>query len=423
MLRTGDRVGNYEVEALLGVGGMASVFRARHTTLGSAHAIKVLNAEVAEHAVVRDRFVQEGRLLAQVRHPGLVRVTDVVSHEGVAGLVMDLLDGEDLASRLRAGPLSPEVAAGIMLQVLSAVGHAHRSGVVHRDLKPANIFLVHRPGKFPLVKVLDFGIAKLRGLELTQGVQALGTVAYMSPEQIETPSKVDARSDLFSLGVVLFEMVAGEPPYSGDTDFAIMQRIVEGRPEPLPDRAGVLAPVIQRALRVNPDERFPDAGAFAEVLRGLAPLDVRHAVAEWEAQGASVDPSTEAPARTPQNPHPLAPGAGDQPVDARAARSLVRWVGGLQLVSGLLNLLVMSWLQFFNLFCVIFWFPWGFGFVLLVVGCIEVLTGLSAILTGTAAIRRTATLEVVSLAAGGLVSGVVGMYVLSLRRRYPGVLT
>jgi len=427
LLRAGQQVGNYEIEARLGVGGMASVYRARHVTLGSEHAIKVLNAELAQNDEVRDRFVQEGRVLAQVRHPGLVRVTDVVSGEDVAGLVMDLLDGEDLERRLRAGPLSAEVAAGLMLQALSAVGHAHAAGVVHRDLKPANLFLVHRPGKLPLVKVLDFGVAKLRGLEQTRGIQSLGTVAYMSPEQIEAPAKVDVRSDLFSLGVVLFEMVAGEPPFAGDTEFAVMQRIVEGRSPPLPERAGVLEPVVRRALQVRPEDRFPDAASFAEVLRGIAPPDIRHMVAEWEGEGRRVQTSAEPAfpdaAEAPARPAEIV-AAEPAPLDRREVRSVIRWAGTLQLLSGVINVLFMGFFQFFNAaWCPIFGLPAVFGLLLWVVGGVEVLSGLAALGVGSpVALRRTAHLELLSFAGLGLISGFVGLYVLSLRRRYPGAI-
>ncbi|MEN0062632.1 MAG: serine/threonine-protein kinase [Myxococcota bacterium] len=444
MLRAGDQVGNYKIDAIRGTGGMATVYRATHTSLGSRHAIKVLNPEFAEDPSIRERFLHEGRVLAQLHHPGLVRVTEVVSGEGIAGLVMDLLEGEDLANRLQAGPLSSEVAAGLLLQALSALGHAHQAGVVHRDLKPANLFLVHRPGKLPLVKVIDFGIAKLRGLDRTQGIRAMGTAAYMSPEQIESPANVDARSDLFSLGVVLYEMVTGEPPYSGDTDFAVMQRIVDGRASAVPEHAQVLAPIIERALQTRPEDRFPDAASFAEVLRGLAPIDIRLRVAEWEGEGASA-PAISSPAADPAPPPakaklprvpppasvappaPFAEAALVEPDEVDASwvelRSVARWAGILQLASGIVNLF-MGTLQFLNVsWCPIFGLPAVLGLMLWIVGGVEILGGLSALVTGRpGSLRRTAYLEVASFAGGGVISGFVGLYVLSLRRRYPGVL-
>ncbi len=230
LLDDGTRVGNYVIEAFLGSGGMASVYRVRHRVLQSVHALKVLAEHLGRSRELRVRFLKEGQVLAQVQHPGLVRVTDVVDEPACAGLVMDLLEGEDLARRVaRAGPLAPAEVAGIALQALSAIGHAHEAGVIHRDLKPANLFLVPRGGhRPPLVKVLDFGIAKLAGSDLTRGSGAMGTVAYMSPEQIELPAEVDERSDLFSLGVVLFELLVGENPFRADTDYLIMQRITAG---------------------------------------------------------------------------------------------------------------------------------------------------------------------------------------------------
>ncbi|MEZ4239892.1 MAG: serine/threonine-protein kinase [Myxococcota bacterium] len=173
-MEPGEAVGNYIVEATLGEGGMASVYRVRHRALGSAHALKVLRPELARSAHLRARFLHEGQVLAQIHHPGLVRVTDVVDPPGVAGLVMDLLEGRDLERRLRDGPLPVDEAAGILLQALATVQTAHAAGVIHRDLKPANLFLVE--SEHPVgVRVLDFGIAKLRGQDQTREGGTMGT--------------------------------------------------------------------------------------------------------------------------------------------------------------------------------------------------------------------------------------------------------
>ena len=380
VLSEGAHVGNYAVEAFLGSGGMSSVYRARHRVLNSLHAVKVLNPELGRSDALRERFLQEGQVLAQVRHPGLVRVTDVVDEGLVAGLVMDLLEGEDLAERLRRGAIPVGEAAGIALQVLSALEHAHREGVVHRDLKPGNIFLVDRGSRKPaLATVLDFGIAKLRGSELTRGTSTMGTVSYMSPEQIEHPGEVDARSDLFSLGVVLFEMVAGVPAFPGDTDFAIMQRIVAGEQAHLAEGAGPLAPVVAKALQSDPDQRYPTAAAFAHALRPFAPPDVRLMVDEWEGTGGLERPAGGLrPAAAPPSPPPPTEAGPPAVVDPLAGlelqrmtdREVVRLAGSLQLVSGVFNLTVMSFVQCFGLG----WLgglPMCFGVLLFVVGGFE----------------------------------------------------
>ena len=436
MLEEGAQVGNYVLEAFVGSGGMSSVYRARHRALHSVHAIKVLNSELGRSAALRERFLQEGQVLAQVRHPALVRVTDVVDDGGVAGLVMDFLEGRDLAAALELGPLDVEQAANIVLQVLSGVGHAHGAGVVHRDLKPGNIFLVnrgdHRP---PAVKVLDFGIAKLADSALTRGTSTMGTVAYMSPEQIEHPGQVDGRSDLFSLGVVLFEMLAGSTPFSGDTDFAIMQRIVSGERSDLPPSAGLLAPVVQRALRADPSERFPTAQAFAAAVRPLASPEVRLMVDDWEgtgevdrgpvvelgskllvpASGGQSTGETLAVSDEPVVRHP------DAPLEPRE-REVVRLMGSLQLVSGVFNIGIMSTVQCFGLG----WLgglPACFAGLLLVVGSFEVWSGLQAIAFGNRKwIRPTALLEIMSLAGAGILSTAVGVTVLFVRRQYPHAL-
>lgn len=430
MLSEGSRVGNYIVGAFIGSGGMSSVYRARHRTLNSEHAIKVLERGFSGSASLRDRFLQEGRVLAQVRHPALVRVTDIVDEAGTAALVMDLLDGEDLAHRLHRGPLSVADAAGIALQVLAAMDHAHRNGVIHRDLKPANVFLVARGGgRAPRVKVLDFGIAKLAGSERTHNSATMGTVSYMSPEQVESPASVDERSDVYSLGVVLYEMITGEAAFAGDTDYAIMKRIVAGDPPVLPAAAGDLAPIIRRAMMPAPADRFPTAAAFASALRPLAEPDVRLMVDDWEGSG-TYDPEVPSASGPDTPPAPrfdmpvLAPAA--EVVEAERRRltnaEVVRLAGILQLTSGVFNLCVMSMVQCFG-FGWLGGLPACFGLVLIVVGVFEVASGLAALIGGSARwIRPTALLEVMSLAGAGLFSALVGMTILFVRKRYPAAL-
>lgn len=442
MLSEGTRVGNYIVGAFIGSGGMSSVYRARHAALNSEHAIKVLEAGFGRQSSLRERFLQEGRVLAQVRHPALVRVTDVIDEGDLAALVMDLLEGEDLAHRLMRGPLSVPEAAAVALQALAAMEHAHGNGIIHRDVKPANVFLVARgKGRGPQVKVLDFGIAKLAGSERTHNSATMGTVSYMSPEQIENPASVDARTDVFSLGVVLYEMVSGKPAFGGDTDYAVMKRIVEGVHPELPPSAGALDGIVRRAMQPHPGDRYGSANEFAAALRPLAPPEVRLMVDDWEGSG-TFDPDV--PARRPgpvtSQAAPPAGGLpmnGEQPIGFQAPildpvaavtdeerrrmthAEVVRLTGIMQLTSGVFNVCVMSIVQCFGLG----WLgglPACFGGLLLVVGLAEILSGLTALSSGSPRwIRPIALLEVVALAGGGVISALVGMAILFVRKRYP----
>lgn len=280
MLAKGATVGAYIIEGPLGSGGMATVYRVRHSVLGSEHALKILRADLVKSAQIRARFLDEGRLLAQLRHPGLVRVTDIVSEPDLAALVMDLMVGQSLADVLARGPLSVTQAAGIALQVLAALDHIHAHDIVHRDLKPSNLFVTPAADGRVTVRVLDFGIAKVSGQDRTRSQATMGTYAYMSPEQIRNPASVDRRSDLFAMGAVIYEMVTGEPAFTGDTDYETMQRVVDAAYTPvsahLDSVPAALTEAIGTALQRDPADRFADARAFAATLRGLAnPDDLR----------------------------------------------------------------------------------------------------------------------------------------------------
>ena len=279
LLQPGTQLdGRYEVVKLLGQGGMAAVYQVRHLGLHSTHALKVLNADLARNDDIRGRFLGEGRIQARLRHPNIVQVTEIVTTP-VAGLVMDYIEGPTLGEMCRERGLEPPVLLEVFLPVLDAVEEAHKHNVVHRDLKPDNIIIGKDNRGRLQPKVTDFGIAKVvvgEGSDSKARTQAgarMGTLLYMSPEQIRGAAEVDARSDIFSLGAILYEAATGRVAFHASSDYDTMKRIVEGTYEP-PDRVvGSLHPVIagciRKALAVDPAERFQDCAAFREALEQL----------------------------------------------------------------------------------------------------------------------------------------------------------
>ncbi len=276
LLQPGTQLdGRYEVVRLLGQGGMAAVYQVRHLGLHSMHALKVLNADLARNEDIRGRFLGEGRIQARLRHPNIVQVTEIVTTP-VAGLVMDYIEGPTLGELCRDRPLEPQVLLDVFLPVLDAIEEAHRHNVVHRDLKPDNIIVGRdNRGRF-LPKVTDFGIAKVLvgestdGKARTQAGARMGTLLYMSPEQIRGAGEVDARTDIFALGAILYEVATGKVAFHASSDYDTMKRIVEGTYEPPERVVGGLPPVIagciRKALAVDPAERFQDCAAFREAL-------------------------------------------------------------------------------------------------------------------------------------------------------------
>jgi eukaryotic-like serine/threonine-protein kinase len=273
----------YEITRLLGQGGMGAVWEAKHLRLpGKRVVVKVLLFGATD-ATILARFRREAEIGSRLGHPNIVQVLDFNTlADGTPYIVLELLQGESLAHRLLRGPLSLDDAKAIVTQVGSALAAAHREGVVHRDLKPDNVFLCPTDlgGEVrDVVKVLDFGISKIRGSNtvLTQDAALLGTPQYMAPEQATGRNdEIDARTDVFAFGAMTFEMLAGKPPFSGDTLAAVVHAIVYAPTPPLATLAPATPPAIvaaiERALEKNRDARFPDVGSFVKAVtsRSLA---------------------------------------------------------------------------------------------------------------------------------------------------------
>jgi serine/threonine protein kinase/tetratricopeptide (TPR) repeat protein len=273
----GQTLGPYRVLEKLGEGGMGEVYRARDARLGRDVAIKVLPAEFAADPDRLRRFGQEARAASALSHPNILVVHDIGSHEGAPYLVTELLEGGTLRARLGRGVLSPAEAVELAVQVASGLSAAHEKGITHRDVKPENLF-VTRDGH---VKILDFGLAKLLRptgeitadstvAGATEPGMVMGTVAYMSPEQVRGQA-VDHRSDIFSLGCVLYEMLGGERPFAGETAADTLAAILTRDPPPLtdsrPDLPPALEKVVLRCLEKRPEERFDTARDVAFALR------------------------------------------------------------------------------------------------------------------------------------------------------------
>nr|WP_225937522.1 serine/threonine-protein kinase [Myxococcus sp. RHSTA-1-4] len=260
------KIGAYRVLGELGRGGMAVVYRGLHEMLQREVAIKELLPEGQRDKETLSRFRRESLALAAFRHQNIVTLYDLVEKNDSLFMVMELVDGPTLHTLIREGPLPPDVTGVIAARIASALDHAHFRHIIHRDLKPANVMLT----KSGEVKLMDFGIAKDVGLEaLTQQGMAVGTPSYMSPEQV-TGAPLDGRTDIFSLGVLLYEALSGARPFHGKTAGEVFAKIRDGRYTPLskvaPNVPAPLARIIQRAMEVKPEDRFPDAAAMRREL-------------------------------------------------------------------------------------------------------------------------------------------------------------
>jgi serine/threonine protein kinase len=244
----GNRIGPYLVGARLGAGGMGEVYRARDTRLDRTVAIKVLPAHLASNSQARERFGHEARSVAVLNHPHICTLYDIGSQDGLDFLVMEYLDGHTLS-----GPIPAEEALRLATQIAAAVADAHHHGILHRDLKPGNVMLTTAG-----VKVLDFGLAKSMnaepGVTSTNAGTVVGTVAYMSPEQA-AGKPLDARSDIFSFGAVLYEMLSGNRAFPGTTTGEVLSAVLRDDPPPLRP-SSTLSSIVQKCLAKQPGQRY-----------------------------------------------------------------------------------------------------------------------------------------------------------------------
>ncbi|MBZ5648023.1 MAG: serine/threonine-protein kinase [Acidobacteriia bacterium] len=285
-LTAGNKLGPYEIQSAVGAGGMGEVYRARDTRLDRTVAIKILTAGHAAGAEMRERFEREARTISNLSHTNICTLYDVGRHEGTDFLVMEYLEGETLEKRLERGPLPSEAALKIAIEIADALDKAHRQGVIHRDLKPGNIMLTKAGAK-----LMDFGLAKLRNdpvpavsaltemaatmatKKLTAEGMIVGTFQYMAPEQLEG-NEADARSDIFALGEVIYEMATGRAAFTGKTKASLIAAILSSEPKPISEMQPMTPPALDRVIRTclakDPEERWQTAHDLKLQLQWIA---------------------------------------------------------------------------------------------------------------------------------------------------------
>jgi len=343
----GQVVGNYRISSELGRGGMGIVYRGEHVQLGRPVAIKMLLPQLSNDPGIVQRFFNEARAASAIDHPGIVEIIDFGYADGQAFLVMALLKGESLEQRLQRGPLPPLEGASLVAQVVAALAAAHARGIVHRDLKPDNIFLV--PNELMpngvQVKLLDFGIAKLagdRGGEFkTQTGMLIGTPAYMSPEQCMGKSDLDHRTDLYSIGCILFHVLCGRPPFVGEggTGMMIAAHLRDPAPHPNtidPRIPPPLAAIVMRLLEKDPAARYQTASEVRQALVAAgATSPTKVPVVDPVGQTmASIGPGRTAMAYAPTTAPTTGAGSAAQMVPVPARRSsALPWIIAATLVA------------------------------------------------------------------------------------------
>ena len=324
------RIGKFEILRALGKGAMGEVFLAVDPLIGRQVAIKTIKGDAAEGPEARERFQREARAAGQLNHPNLVGIHEFGEDEGLLYLAMEYVQGEDLERLLQARSLQPREVLEVLAQVCDGLAYAHGKGVLHRDIKPSNIRVV-RQGQTLQAKVMDFGIARLHNSDLTGTGTLLGTFGYMAPEYVQT-GRPDPRSDLFAVGVILYEALSGRRPFEGDTTATVLYRLVHEEPPRL-DLSGLegvsprLAQVLVLALAKEPGARYQRAEDLAKALReakdpGWGGPDLERTVAT--ARPAPPEPP---PVARPTLPPPV-------PGPPRSPRRGAAWAVGLILLAG-----------------------------------------------------------------------------------------
>lgn len=268
----GTRKGDYEILALLGVGGMGQVYKVRNVLSDRVEAMKVLLPNLADQKMLADRFIREIKVLAGLHHPNIAELRTALTIDNQLVMIMEFVEGSPLSARVQQGGIPYGQALGYIQQVLAALSYAHSQKIIHRDIKPANMMLTPKA----VVKLMDFGIARQEGdVALTTTNSTVGSIAYMSPEQVKG-EPVDARSDLYSVGVSLYELVTGQRPFQGDTGFSIMRAHLETIPKPpvelRPDLPVGISDLILMAVAKEPAKRFQSADAFSRAISSLLPV-------------------------------------------------------------------------------------------------------------------------------------------------------
>jgi serine/threonine protein kinase len=316
-------LGNYRLIERIGAGGMGEVWRAEDTKLLRHVAIKILPPQLALDAEWKERFLREARAIAQVNHPNIATIYSIDQHGDSFFIAMELIEGEPLSNMIAQGPMTPADAVRVAAHVADGLSEAHEKGIVHRDIKPDNILVSKK-----VVKILDFGIAKQIGgtadPALTQGGMVLGTPHYMSPEQA-LGRAVDARTDIFSLGVVLYEMLSGQKPFTGDAATQVLLQIVMNEPRDIGQAAfsiaRPLAMIVRRCMQKQAADRYPSCDELRRALTDSLKEDpnrIRHSqvptisqrkVSPPPAQGGAAGFSPPSPSHPPNSSGGLKPAA------------------------------------------------------------------------------------------------------------------
>src|SRR5664279_341458 len=266
----GSRTGDYKILDVLGAGGMGKVYKVQNVISDRIEAMKVLLPNLEGDPELADRFIREIKVQASLDHPNIAALHTALRLDNQLMMLMEFVEGVTLEHMLKSGPIPIAQAVDYIAQVLSALSYAHAHGVVHRDIKPANMILTPKGS----IKLMDFGIAKLTAdHKLTQTGATVGSLYYMSPEQIKGSTDLDARSDLYSLGVALYEIVTGARPFQGDSEYSIMSAHLEKTPVPLlqidPSLPSALNAVVLMSIEKDPAKRFQSAEAFRTALMSV----------------------------------------------------------------------------------------------------------------------------------------------------------